>query len=119
MEAFPNVADLRPWPDAAAAPAPPAPAPAPPLWLCLDEVADPQNFGAALRCAHFLGAAGVLTCHRNSAPLSGVVSKASAGAMELMSVHSCRRGLVAAATVVVPACVHARACAWWGVCLCV
>lgn len=49
-----------------------------------------QNFGAALRSAFFLGASGVLTCRRNSAPLSAVVSKASAGAMELMPVHSCR-----------------------------
>ena len=47
-----------------------------------------QNFGAALRSAHFLGVDGVLTCHRNSAPLSAAVSKASAGAMELMPVHS-------------------------------
>ena len=60
----------------------------PPLWLVLDEVMDPQNFGAALRSAHFLGANGVLTCSRNSAPLSPVVSKASAGAMEVMPVHS-------------------------------
>ncbi|KAL4424564.1 hypothetical protein ABPG77_009148 [Micractinium sp. CCAP 211/92] len=59
-----------------------------PVWLCLDEVMDPQNFGAALRCAHFLGVDGVLTCHRNSAPLSAAVSKASAGAMELLPVHS-------------------------------
>jgi 21S rRNA (GM2251-2'-O)-methyltransferase len=62
----------------------------PPVWLCLDEVVDPQNFGAALRSAFFLGATGVLTCKRNSAPLSPVVSKASAGALELMPVHSCR-----------------------------
>ena len=72
----------------------------PPLWLVLDEVMDPQNFGAALRSAYFLGASGVLTCHRNSAPLSPVVSKASAGAMEAMSVHSAQnlpRTLAAAA----------------------
>jgi 21S rRNA (GM2251-2'-O)-methyltransferase len=62
----------------------------PPVWLCLDEVVDPQNFGAALRSAFFLGATGVLTCKRNSAPLSPVVSKASSGALELMPVHSCR-----------------------------
>lgn len=72
----------------------------PPLWLVLDEVMDPQNFGAALRSAHFLGASGVLTCSRNSAPLSPVVSKASAGAMEAMPVHSAQnlpRTLAAAA----------------------
>lgn len=58
------------------------------VWLCLDEVVDPQNFGAILRSAFFLGASGVLTCSRNSAPLSAVVSKASSGAMELMPVYS-------------------------------
>lgn len=49
-----------------------------------------QNFGAALRSAYFLGVDGVLTCHRNSAPLSAAVSKASAGAMELVPVHACK-----------------------------
>lgn len=62
----------------------------PPCWLALDEVVDPQNFGAAVRSALFLGAAGVLTCARNSAPLTGVVSKASAGALEAMPIHSAR-----------------------------
>ncbi|KFM28511.1 rRNA methyltransferase 1, mitochondrial [Auxenochlorella protothecoides] len=71
---FIDIADLPP---------PPSAQDAGPVWLCLDEVTDPQNFGAALRSAFFLGAAGVLTCARNSSPLSGVVSKASAGAMEL------------------------------------
>ena len=61
-----------------------------PVWLCLDEVTDPQNLGAMLRSAYFLEASGVLLCSRNSAPLSGVVSKASAGALEKMAVHSCR-----------------------------
>eukprot|EP00873_Tetraselmis_striata_P029914 jgi/Tetstr1/450178/TSEL_037219.t1 len=70
-------------------PPPVADGAAPPLWLALDEVMDPQNFGAILRSAYFLGAAGVLACKRNSAPLSGVVSKASAGALEQMPVHSC------------------------------
>ena len=72
----------------------------PPLWLVLDEIMDPQNFGAALRSAYFLGASGVLTCSRNSAPLSPTVSKASAGAMEAMPVHSAQnlpRTLAAAA----------------------
>ena len=61
----------------------------PPVWVALDEVSDPQNMGAVLRSALFLGAAGVVTCARNSAPLSPVVSKASAGAMELMPLHAC------------------------------
>ena len=61
-----------------------------PLWLALDEVTDPQNFGALLRSAFFLGAAGVLVSQKNSCPLTPVVSKSSAGAMELMRVHAAR-----------------------------
>lgn len=61
-----------------------------PVWLALDEVSDPQNLGSLLRSALFLGAAGVLVSEKNSAPLSPAVSRASAGAMELMTVHSTR-----------------------------
>lgn len=59
-----------------------------PHWLALDEVWDPQNFGALLRSAHFLGMSGVVVCAKNSASLSPTVSKASAGALELMPVYS-------------------------------
>ena len=45
--------------------------------------------GAAVRAAYFLGVSGILTCARNSAPLSPAVSKASAGALEFMSIHAC------------------------------
>ncbi|KAL2620535.1 hypothetical protein R1flu_000740 [Riccia fluitans] len=61
-----------------------------PVWVALDEITDPQNFGAVLRSAYFLGADGVVVCAKNSAPLSGVVSKASAGALEVMDVQYCR-----------------------------
>lgn len=61
-----------------------------PLWLALDEVTDPQNLGAIIRSAYFFGASGVVLCAKNSAPLSGVVSKASAGSLELMELRSCR-----------------------------
>lgn len=61
-----------------------------PVWVALDEVTDPQNFGAILRSAYFLGAAGVVVCAKNSAPLSAVVSKASAGALEVMEIRSCK-----------------------------
>jgi len=53
------------------------------VWLALDEVVDPQNLGALLRSACFLGAQGVVVCTKNSAALSPVVSKASAGALEV------------------------------------
>lgn len=56
--------------------------------LCLDEVWDPQNLGALLRTSHFLGCDDVVVCAKNSAPLSPSVSKASAGALELMEICS-------------------------------
>lgn len=63
---------------------------APKLWLVLDEVVDPQNLGALLRSAYFLGGPklGILVCAKNSAPPSPVVSAASAGALELSTVYS-------------------------------
>ncbi|KAF9189052.1 hypothetical protein BGZ51_000161 [Haplosporangium sp. Z 767] len=54
----------------------------PPVWIALDEVVDPQNLGAILRTAMFMGVNGVVVCHKNSSPLSAVVAKASTGALE-------------------------------------
>lgn len=59
------------------------------LWVALDEVTDPQNLGAIIRSAYFFGASGVVLCAKNSAPLSGVVSKASAGSLELVELRYC------------------------------
>jgi len=53
--------------------------------LALDEVWDPQNFGALLRTSHFLNVDSVVVCAKNSAPLSPTVSKASSGALEIMN----------------------------------
>ncbi|KAG0486784.1 hypothetical protein HPP92_008879 [Vanilla planifolia] len=61
-----------------------------PLWVALDEVTDPQNLGAIIRSAYFFGAEGIVLCSKNSAPLSGVVSKASAGSLELIELRSCK-----------------------------
>ncbi|XP_072971209.1 uncharacterized protein [Typha angustifolia] len=61
-----------------------------PIWVALDEVTDPQNLGAIVRSAYFFGADGVVLCAKNSAPLSGVVSKASAGSLELIELRSCK-----------------------------
>ncbi|XP_031822404.1 rRNA methyltransferase 1, mitochondrial isoform X2 [Sarcophilus harrisii] len=58
------------------------------LWLVLEEIQDPRNLGAVLRTAHFLGVDKVITSHTNSCPLTPVVSKASAGVMEVMDVFA-------------------------------
>jgi len=80
----------------------------PSLWLALDEVVDPQNLGALLRSAYFLGSGpglisdddesledaiaggkvGILVCSKNSSPLTPTVSAASAGALEFMTIYS-------------------------------
>ena len=83
---------------------PEADAAAPVLWLALDEVHDPQNLGAILRTACFLGlgaggngsdgegasggSGGVLLSAKNSASLSATVARASAGAAEVLEVHA-------------------------------
>ena len=76
---------------------------------------DPQNLGALIRSFHFLSRnfqhtlqyaanssvvtepqeeqlqnVGIVVCQKNSAPLSAAVSKASAGALEVMPIHSTR-----------------------------
>ncbi|NWV19677.1 MRM1 methyltransferase, partial [Origma solitaria] len=61
---------------------------APPLWLVLEHIQDPMNLGAVLRSAYFLGVDRVVASHSNSCPLTPIVSKASAGAMEVFDVYS-------------------------------
>ncbi|KAL9184944.1 hypothetical protein ACHAXT_002721 [Thalassiosira profunda] len=79
----------------------------PRVWLALDEVVDPQNLGALMRSAFFLGKGpaailddddlddaigggqvGILVCSKNSSPLTPTVSAASAGALEFMTIYS-------------------------------
>ncbi|MCP4752230.1 MAG: 23S rRNA (guanosine(2251)-2'-O)-methyltransferase RlmB [Proteobacteria bacterium] len=52
------------------------------LLIALDQIEDPQNVGAIIRSAAFLGAGGLISLKKHSAPFSAVVSKASAGALE-------------------------------------
>ncbi len=49
-----------------------------------------QNLGAIIRSAYCLGATGILASAKNCAPLSAVVSKASAGVLETVPLHSCK-----------------------------
>jgi 23S rRNA (guanosine2251-2'-O)-methyltransferase len=50
--------------------------------VVLDEIQDPQNFGAVLRSAVALGASAVVWPEHSSAPLSAATFRASAGAVE-------------------------------------
>ncbi len=54
----------------------------PPLWVVLDGIQDPHNFGAIIRSAHALGAHAVVIAKDRAVPVTGVVAKASAGAVE-------------------------------------
>lgn len=59
-----------------------------PLVVVLDQILDPQNLGAILRSANFLGATAVAITKRNSATLTSVALKASAGASEAVRLFS-------------------------------
>jgi len=52
------------------------------LVVALDEVQDPQNFGAIIRSAVAMGATAVVWPEHRSAPLSAATFRASAGAVE-------------------------------------
>ncbi|XP_038231763.1 rRNA methyltransferase 1, mitochondrial [Dermochelys coriacea] len=58
------------------------------IWLVLEQIQDPMNLGAVLRSAHFLGVDRVVTSQKDSCPLTPTVSKASAGAVEVLEVYS-------------------------------
>ena len=57
-----------------------------PLIIALDEVQDPQNLGAICRTAECIGATGVIITERRAAPVTPAVCKASAGAVEWLSI---------------------------------
>ncbi len=52
------------------------------LLVALDEIQDPQNFGAVIRSAVAMGARAVVWPEHRSAPLSPATFRASAGAIE-------------------------------------
>jgi 23S rRNA (guanosine2251-2'-O)-methyltransferase len=54
--------------------------------IVLDGVEDPHNLGAVLRTADAAGADGVIIPERRAAPVTGTVTKASAGASEYLPI---------------------------------
>ena len=58
----------------------------PPFVVLLDELEDPQNFGAILRTAEAVGVHGVIIPKRRSVQLNATVFKTSAGAAEYVKV---------------------------------
>lgn len=58
----------------------------PPFILLLDELEDPQNFGAILRTAEAVGVHGVIIPKRRSVQLNATVFKTSAGAAQYVKV---------------------------------
>lgn len=70
-----------------------------PIVVALDELQDPQNFGAIVRSGVALGATGIVWPEHRSAPLSAAMFRASAGAVEhatLCRVPSLNEALAAA-----------------------
>jgi 23S rRNA (guanosine2251-2'-O)-methyltransferase len=65
------------------------------LVVALDEMQDPQNFGAVIRSAVAMGATAVMWPEHRSAPLSPATFRASAGAIEHATL--CRVGALPAA----------------------
>ncbi len=53
-----------------------------PFFVILDGVQDPHNLGAVIRTAEAAGATGLIVPERRTAPLSAVVARSSAGAIE-------------------------------------
>ncbi len=57
-----------------------------PFIILLDKIEDPHNLGAIIRTANLAGAHGIVVTKHNSAPLSAVVAKASAGAINYVPI---------------------------------
>ncbi|CAL1544575.1 unnamed protein product [Lymnaea stagnalis] len=73
-----------------------------PFWLLMQNIMDPMNFGAILRTAYYLGLDKIIVPANNSCRPSPVVSKASAGAMEVVDlVH------------LAPNTTESKLCSWW------
>lgn len=60
-----------------------------PLIIIADNVSDPHNLGAIIRCAEGAGAHGIIIPKRRSACITPAVAKASAGAVEHLAAVKC------------------------------
>ena len=58
----------------------------PPLIIIADNINDPNNLGAMIRCAEGAGAHGIIIPKRHAVGVSPAVTKASAGAVEHMAI---------------------------------
>lgn len=58
-----------------------------PFLIMLDGIQDPRNLGAIIRSAYCAGADGVIIPQKNSASLTGVAFKSSAGLAEHMQIY--------------------------------
>jgi len=58
------------------------------LCVYLDQITDPQNFGAIIRSCYYFQIGCLLVSSKNRCPLNSTVSKTSSGALELINVHS-------------------------------
>lgn len=58
-----------------------------PVGIYADEITDPQNMGALVRTAYFLGADFIVVPEHNTARLGPITAKAAAGALDLMDVY--------------------------------
>lgn len=57
-----------------------------PIIIALDEINDPHNLGAIARTAECANVTGIILTERNSAPLSPVAFKTSAGALDYLPI---------------------------------
>jgi len=60
------------------------------LFLILDHITDPQNFGAIIWTSMFLGVDGIISTQDASCPITPTVSKVSSGGVELSKIYTCK-----------------------------
>lgn len=66
------------------------------FYMLLDGIEDPYSFGYSLRSLYAAGADGVIIPSRHMISSDGVITRASAGAYELLPVYSATDGAIAA-----------------------